>query len=430
MVENHVRALLECDDIDRIVLVSDHRDGGLSRETKDRVRQIRLPGFDYDPAQLSAGSAVQRSAACTAQLESELDSAGVHPQRSVLHWHNHSIGKNTAAPAVVRRLAIDGWRLLLQIHDFAEDNRPENYRRLIRAASVTTRNELDEFLFPVAAQIHYATLTNGDAEVLTGLGIPADQLHRLPNSVVLPTRSQPAHEQSLALVRDVMCLDKDARWCLYPVRGIRRKNVGEFLLLCRWLPENHFGGLTLCPTTSVEKRSYERWRRVAKDLSPRAIFDAAHHPEVSFIDNLAASDFAVSTSVAEGFGMAFLEPWLANRGVIARRLPSVTDDFASAGVRLPSLYSQIPVPGDASWLRKCRDQFREAFHEAWSTVPANFRPQYPGESNPQADTIDFACLTPAAQTEVLGNAADSSQYESARTEVVQRVDRTTSPSAR
>ncbi len=416
MVENHVRALASSPHVDRILLVSGRRVGGLSVETRNLAEQVSLSGFDYDNEAVAIGSAVERSIDLAQRLESEFAAAGLHPDRTVLHWHNHSLGKNTAAPAVVRRLASNRWRQLLQIHDFAEDNRPDNYRHLITAASPSDRAQLDGFLYPVASQIHYATLTQGDAEVLAKLGIPSDQTHRLPNSVVLPAESpRPSREESLKLVRRLMGLPDDARWCLYPVRGIRRKNVGEFLLLCRWLPENSFGGLTLCPTTEVEKRSYQRWQQVAASVSPRAVFDAARNSEVSLADNLSASDFAFSTSVAEGFGMAFLEPWLATRGVVARRLPTVTDDFESAGLRLNSFYSSIPIPGDVAWLDACRDEIKDAFTAAWSTVPKNFRPTLQGglpSDGQSSDVIDFARLTPPRQTEVLHAAADSLQYES------------------
>jgi hypothetical protein len=412
VVENHVRAMSVSDEIDRIFLVSDERVGGLSPETRRLTEQIRLPGFDYDPTDLPAGSALSRAEAFAEQLIRELDSAAVHPHASVLHWHNHSLGKNTAAPAVVRRLAASGWRLLLQIHDFAEDNRPENYCRLIEASGASSGRQIDDFLYPVAPQIHYATLTGGDAGVLTELGIPSDRTHCLPNSVVLPSDPLASREQSLDRVRRAMSLPDDSRWCLYPVRGIRRKNVGEFLLLCRWLPDDCFGGLTLRPTTPLEERSYDRWQRIAGETSPRVVFDAAHHAGVTFADNLAASDFVLSTSVAEGFGMAFLEPWLAERPVVARRLAGVTEDFESSGVQLPDLYSAIPVAGNASWLADCRLRIADAFEKAWAAVPEQFRPPADSVADQDSQTIDFGRLTPSDQVDVLRRVSSDSQFES------------------
>ena len=121
VVENHVRSLTDVSGVNRIFLVSGDEED-----------------FDYDPESLPVASAEDRSAVLASRLDGELVGAGIRPDASILHWHNHSLGKNTAAPGVIRRLASAGWRFLLQIHDFAEDYRPENYRRLIDATTAST----------------------------------------------------------------------------------------------------------------------------------------------------------------------------------------------------------------------------------------------------------------------------------------------------
>ncbi len=227
-----------------------------------------------------------------------------------------------------------------------------------------------------------------------------------------PPQQQPPQDESLAKVRQSIGLPDDARWCLYPVRGIRRKNVGEFVLLSRWIRPDQFAGLTLCPTTPVEKRSYERWREVAAQIAPKAVFDVGQHPDVTFADNVSAADFIMSTSVAEGFGMSFLEPWLAHREVIARRLPTVTDDFESSGVKLSKLYDQILIPGDAAWIRECNAESIAAIREAWSNLPEQFQPSLDSQANESTDRIDFAKLTSNRQIEVLRKAAEDPGFES------------------
>ncbi len=374
VVENHVRSLHESPRVDRMVLVSGQRASGLSSATLSMVERLEVEDFDYDDIELPKRSARDRGQQITRRLQERLAEAGIRRDDSVLHWHNHSLGKNTAAPAVIAALAAAGWRLLLQIHDFAEDNRPQNYLPLIKAIGSQSCQELDAYLYPRAPQIHYAGLTRADASVIASLGIPAQQTHCLPNSVAAPSAESLDHASALGKVRQTFGIPPAARWALYPVRGIRRKNVGEFLLLSRWLAEDTFAGLTLCPDTPVEKRSYDRWKTVAGEVAPRAVFDVAHHDGLSFAENLAASEFVISTSVAEGFGMAFLEPWLAERRVVARRLPTVTEDFESLGVDLSQLYDRIPVPGDTEWLRGCRREIEQAFEQAWSLVPEDFRP--------------------------------------------------------
>lgn len=405
VVQNHVRALRDCDLAERIVLVSGGRIGGLSTETIGSVTSISIDGFDYD----TAGGTSDRGL-LLARLENEFTRHGLGKDNTVLHWHNHGLGKNTTAPAVVRDLAESGWRLLLQIHDFAEDNRPLNYQQLIAISNARSKSDIDRYLYPVAAQIHYATLTRADQLVVRQLGIPTHQAHWLPNSVAAPTAISPSKQESLKKVRSAMGLPRDARWSLYPVRGIRRKNIGEYLLLSRWTRPNHFSGLTLRPATVVEERSYDRWLELAGTVAPRAVFDAAHHDGISFADNLAASDSVWSTSVAEGFGMTFLEPWLAGREVIARRLSSVTDDFQAAGVMIEKLYDQIPIPGDTQWIGQCRAEYQTALEDAWQEVPTEFRPVISQELI-GPNNIDFAILTPRRQSEVLQRLNQDSVFE-------------------
>ncbi len=401
VVENHVRSLHQSADVQRIVLVGGNRAGGLSEATCAATQRIEIDDFDYDEPLRPSLSARDRGQQIATRVETQLAAAGIQRDESVLHWHNHSLGKNTAAPAAIVAMAEAGWRLLLQIHDFVEDNRPKNYLQIIEAAGAKNSKALDAYLYPCAAQIHYAGLTWADASVIASLGIPKEQTHCLPNSVAAPSAATVDRDSALEKVRRAFDLSAHARWALYPVRGIRRKNVGEFLLLSRLMADEMFAALTLCPTTPVEKRSYDRWKLLAATLAPRAVFDAAHHKSISYAENLAASDYVISTSVAEGFGMAFLEPWLSKRRVIARRLPSVTEDFESAGVDLSQLYDQIPVPGPVAWLNDCRREIQQAFSDAWSIVPPSFRPCFDQHPDHNRAHIDFARLTTGRQIEVL-----------------------------
>ncbi len=59
---------------------------------------------------------------------------------------------------------------------------------------------------------------------------------------------------------------------------------------------------------------------------------------------IAKADALITTSVAEGFGLAFLEPWLASKPLVGRNLPEITADFAEHGLDLSALYNCLPVP--------------------------------------------------------------------------------------
>ena len=407
VIQNQVRALRLQANIGEILLVGSSRVDGLQEDVLTATTSVTIEDFDYDEA-----APIDRSEQMLAQLTQALAQSGLQPDSTVIHWHNHSLGKNTSAPAVIHSLAKNGWRQLLQIHDFAEDNRPTNYGNLIQACSARTKSDLDRYLYPVASQIHYATLTRADQMALRTIGVPPACLHWLPNSVTAPPGEPPSKQAALEKIRRAMSLPGDATWCLYPVRGIRRKNVGEFLLLSRWLEPNGYAGLTLRPTTPVEAKSYDRWRAIAEGVAPRAVFDAATYDAVQFADNMAASDFVLSTSVAEGFGMTFLEPWLSGRQVIARRLRTVTDDFAATGIDIPKLYDQIPIPGDSAWIRQCKNEYQTAINAAWQRVPTEFQPAT-ARHNLESETMDFAALSPQRQVEVLRRMSHDPKYEDA-----------------
>ena len=315
------------------------------------VRVVRpvVPRLDYD----SLNSDPRPDAEWLADRMGEaVTDAGGTPDATVLHVHNHSLGKNFSLPGAVRFLAGRGWRCLLQPHDFAEEFRPDNFARL-RAAGEGDR------LYPQAPHVHYAVLNGRDRGVLEGLGVPPDRLHFLPNPVAdfppLPDRREAKRKLAAACG-----VPADVRYFCYPVRGIRRKNLGEAVLTAVLEPDAVVG-VTLEPRNPAELAFHDRWRTFCERLDLPVRFGTGEAPSsgksgVSFHENLAAADAIVTTSVAEGFGMVFLEAWLADRPLVGRDLPHVTADFRAAGLALPGLYRSLTVP--AGWVPEFPARFR------------------------------------------------------------------------
>lgn len=406
VVQNHVGCLPR---ETRVILFSGPRVSGLRASVLEITSSVVLPGLEYDAKRIEKSRIVpliQRGQQLFESIELALQTQGQKPGDCIIHWHNHSLGKNAAAPIAIVKLAEAGWHVLLQIHDFAEDQRPENYLHLIEQSELRESESLDQFLYPTHPNISYAVLTAGDAASLSEFGIASEQIHRIPNSVRLPDANTTDRAMAMRKVSRAFALDADARWVLYPVRGIRRKNVGEFLLICQMLrrrDSRFVGALTLRPETPVEAASYDRWQQVAMEHVPNLVFDAGQHPEVSFTDNLAACHSVVSTSVAEGFGMAFLEPWLAGRRVVARNLPGVTADFVDQNVRLDDLYDATWIPGDHAWIEQMHEEWILQRDRAWMAIPISMRPTSNAaakESHPH-DRIDFARLSPGEQVRVI-----------------------------
>lgn len=419
VVGNQVRAI-EGDFSGKLFVASGGRNGGLKQTTRDQVTALTIESLEYDSLvrpEIGPSATRQRANQIANDLVEVFERHGINPHDSILHWHNHSLGKNVAVPGAIQRLSQEhGYQQLLQIHDFAEDFRPENLQRLIESFESNDAHAPDTFnayCYPTNERISYATLTQADRKVLSRLGIQEKCSHVLPNAVSLGDAKEPDREAALAKIRSAAGLPNGARWCVYPVRGIRRKNLGEFLLLSRLCGDDMYAGLTLPPTTEIERQSYERWREVARRVAPRAVFDAGTFENVSFQENLAASTYIISTSVAEGFGMAYLEPWLASRSVIARRLSNVTDDFAEAGVNLEQFYDQIQIPGTEDWVSACWHESNEMFDRSWSSLPESLRPVQTRGDHSSRTVIDFAALVPSRQIEVLERMKADQGFESA-----------------
>ena len=259
------------------------------------------------------------------------------------HMHNHSLGKNLAVPGALRALAARGRHLLLQPHDFAEDGRPALYARLLAEVGEGDAGVLSARLYPQAPHIHYAVLTDRDRAFLEAAGVPGERLHLLPNAVsVSRTPAGGSHPFG------------DRRLWLYPTRAIRRKNLGEFLLWAAIAPEGDQFAATQAPQNPAERPRYAKWVDLAMELGLPVEF--ALGDRVSDFGGLLSSAHAlVTTSVAEGFGLAFLEPWLVGRPLAGRNLPEITRDFAAAGLDLSGLYERLEVP--LEWLDAGRLRF-------------------------------------------------------------------------
>jgi hypothetical protein len=251
----------------------------------------------------------------------------------VWHIHNHSLGKNAAFAEVVAKMAEEGEALLLQIHDFAEDGRPENYRSIPDPSR----------LYPVGGRVGYAFLNSRDREMMVAAGLPRERAHFLPNPVVPPE-----------LPEGCGAREADGPLVLYPVRGIRRKNLGEIMLLAALSPPGGRFAVTLGAENPQWRPVHDGWRKFGEEARLPVALEVvgrlapAPGADPSFIDWLCHATHLVTTSVAEGFGLAFLEPAALGKPLFGRDLPEITRDFRAEGIQPGRLYRRLLVP--ESWI--------------------------------------------------------------------------------
>jgi hypothetical protein len=362
------------------------------------LRLAPVSGLDYD--EKNRREAPSRLLERLVETIAEL---GFRPDETVIQIHNHSLGKNVSLSVATAGLAEKGFGLLLQVHDFAEDFRPANYRKL---AAVNPGE-----LYPQSPGIHYAVLNGRDRAILRDAGVDDDRLHLLPNPVP-PMDGLPNRDAARAKLGAQFAVRPDQRFVLYPVRGIRRKNLGEMLLVSLLSPAETVVGLTLAPLNPIELPAYAAWEETAVELDLPCRFAVGGPEGLAFAENLAAADAILTTSVAEGFGMVMLEPWSAGRTLLGRNLPEITVDFTRAGLRLDSLWNRLGVPAD--WIG--RERFVERLCDSYRQAVAAFERPLPPDWEETLQTkiaddasVDFADLDEAMQRDVLRKVASNAR---------------------
>ncbi|HHS13913.1 MAG TPA: hypothetical protein ENN03_09135 [bacterium] len=286
----------------------------------------------------------------------------------VLHVHNPTLGKNRGLRDALIRLRDRGCPLLLQIHDFAEDGRPRLY-------------DPDSYL----EDVHYGVINARDQSVLLDAGLKPEGLHRLDNRV----REFPFHES------------EEGDTLIYPVRAIRRKNVGEAIFVHQWLGFHGSLGITL-PANSVSDRVIQKdWERFVREKAFSVHFDIGIHNDFNGL--MQDAFLVITTSVNEGFGFSFLEPWTAGKAVIGRRL-SVCDDFKEHGVDLDHLYTRLLIPAEFFDIGSFQKRYAAALKRAMAAFGRALLPEAVDSSLntlTAAGSIDFGRLDETAQREAI-----------------------------
>ncbi|MDF2377164.1 MAG: glycosyltransferase family 4 protein [Verrucomicrobiales bacterium] len=379
----------------RVLILS----GEAPRADADQEDVRVVPGLNYR----KTGNSVIAGSLVEALKKEAKEHFGSLPD--VWHFHNPTLAKNVLIPTVVKELAEEGARIVLQLHDFAEDGRPGNYTT--QRSFFDSESSFESTLYPTAKQIHYATINQRDHDFLKKAGINRSNLHVIPNAIMeLKTEVGPAERP----------FSKGKKFALYPTRGIRRKNIGELLLLALIYGDEIDFATTLSPENPEWKPVHDDWCSAVKELDLPVRLGIADNGEYLFLDLLGWSDFVVTTSIGEGFGLAFLEPWTAGKSVVGRDLPEITRDFSENQLQLDQLYRRIDFP--VEWLEKA--ELKEAVESmlrrsylAYDTVLPKNAVKQTLKAWIKKGRIDFGVLNEAMQLQVLRKLkADPSLLES------------------
>lgn len=376
----------------------------------------------------------------------------------ILHSHNISLGKNPAATMAFKRLAeiaaakaLPLW-LVNHVHDFAENNRPEQM-----SAFNTCTGRLDEafarsFMYPSGRNIIYLTINNADVENLLTLGIPRDRIFLLPDPIDVSQFEQkplwdgrefatlglpPADYKAILLKRLEEYAAKikqhfDARLpiLLSPMKVMRRKNNAEsllLLLLFRRLGRDYQLLITLdanSPPDVAYSQQMNRFatsraipllvgfgREIISGTGHRVIHDGAVK-QFGMGDLHGLSEALLTTSIMEGFGLVYHEGWLSGKMVIGRKISEIVRDFEDNGMRFDHMYEKLAI--SRADLPNLRERLFHAYVKQFCKNGSGTLPHSEINDIVEAkqfrvgneDCIDFADLGIEMQEELLDRVSD------------------------
>ncbi|MDX1680239.1 MAG: HAD family hydrolase [Akkermansiaceae bacterium] len=268
------------------------------------------------------------------------------------HFHNHALGKNFLMADTVALMAEQGERLVLHMHDLIEEGRQQNYA----VVPDPTR------LYPTGPHIRYVFLNEQDRELFQNNGLEKDRAELTVNPVPIPEKLENKANGNPILFA--------------PIRAIRRKNMGELVMLAALAPNGTRIAISRAPKDKGAFRLHETWRKFAGHQRLPIGFDVVgrYYPAQGtpndFMSWVEHSSHFVTTSVSEGFGMTFLEAAAFGKPLLGRNVPRVTNEHAKRKIEAGDFYDKLLVPTewvDVSILRQHFD----------TTIQRNYR--YLGE---------------------------------------------------
>jgi glycosyltransferase involved in cell wall biosynthesis len=268
-------------------------------------------------------------------------------------------------------------RFFVRVHDFAQQ-RPANFSNIkkFQAFLPTEMPDWHQILYPSTPNIEYITINTIDYYRILDHGIEPLKVWYVPNGID-NSLSRPFGkcDELRQLLNTRKGVDPDASILFYPVRAIPRKNVEEAIFLLHLLnnlaKDEEYRSkycldtkfhlvVSLSGQSESEKQYIEILRDFARknnlpvtiDISDLVGLHREYDPEdptkiikYGVVDMYSISRMTVTTSIMEGFGFVFIEPWAVQNCVIGRNISSVTVDFKKAGIALDHLYTVLLVNG-------------------------------------------------------------------------------------
>jgi hypothetical protein len=260
-------------------------------------------------------------------------------------------------------------------------------------------------LLPADPNVRHAAINQTDARILQRHF--RRQAGWLPNLGEAAPRPNAARQHAARKWLTTQLGEAAPVW-LVPCRLLRRKNLAEALLLTRWLRPQAWL-VTTGGVSSADEAAYARQLEAAAETAGWrlrcGLLAGNERGKPTVPELLAASEAVLLTSIAEGFGLPYLEAAAAHRPLLARALPNIAPDLARFGFRFPQAYDEVLIdPALFDWAGEQRRQralfrtWRQRLPRAcrgWAGQPAGLA------ALNSARPVPFSRLTLTAQLEVL-----------------------------
>lgn len=283
----------------------------------------------------------------------------------VIHAHNINLMKNSYIGRALQFLADDqknnpNFLIILQVHDFAEDNRPK-----LLELMQTSFHDSGLLAYPIANNIIYCAINSRDRNLLEKIGIPKERVFLFQNNIDSKfLGSKPKNEGLKQKIKDYAKTKgyhfaANRKILLSPIKIIERKNVIECLLLLNLFNsiKDEWQLLVTLDAHSDKDMEYSNLIKeyVKKNKLPVVIgfgydlISGTKQRTIKFphnmVDLFSISDMIITTSKNEGFGMTYLEPWVVGKPVIGRRIDFLFNDFEHSGLDFSHFYNEIMING-------------------------------------------------------------------------------------
>ncbi|ERP31990.1 glycosyltransferase family 1 protein [Chitinivibrio alkaliphilus] len=259
---------------------------------------------------------------------------------TLFHVHNSVIGKNPRLNAAIVEAARAGCPFCIHCHDFVED-RPALFKQVQQAAASLGYARYEDLMYPQHGRVYWVCINKSD---LSRSPLSSfESTSYIPNPVEPPPRGNMTRMELACSLK----IDETKSWYFYPVRAIERKNIGEFILLSQLIDPEGVWLISREPETPEEREGYEQWRHFSSLHTLPLLFNAAKKGDFGSLYEHCT--YVVTTSVMEGFGLVFLESFLAGKPLLGRNIPAVTEDFCARGVVFSGIYDVLLVPAYGVW---------------------------------------------------------------------------------